>query len=335
MALVGTDSLRGKEIKNVLDKNPLPLKAMDFYDPDVETEFSKLTEFKGEPKVIHHLEKTSLEGLDLVFLASDKKINKKFGTLAAKQNFQAIDLSETFNEDERIPLVVAGINDTLIRKRKFVLIANPHPVTITLAHLFHPVNRAYGLARALSFVLQPASAHEKDGIEELASQSVAMLNSAAMPKKVFKDQSAFNFLCGMESAEEGGAHSLEKRIMIEVRRVLGGPAFPLALSIVQAPVFHNYSIMTFLELDKEARIPELEKLFDASPYFEVFSPSPSRPASSLSVAGKDQIHIGPIREEASFPNSFWVWAVSDNLTRGSALNALGIAEKILSLTSKE
>lgn len=334
MALLGTDSLRGKEIKNVLDKNPFPLKAMDFYDPDVETEFSKLTEFKGEPKVIRHLENTSLEGLDLVFLASEKKVNRKFGALANKLKFRAIDLSETFNDDEKIPLVVAGVNDTLIRKRKSGLIANPHPVTITLAHLFHPVSRAYGLARALSFVLQPASAHEKDGIEELANQSVAMLNSAAMPKKVFKDQSAFNFLCEMEAAEKGGTHSLEKRIIIEVRRVLGGQAFPLALTIVQAPVFHNYSIMTFLELNKEAGIPDLEKLFDVSPYFKVVCPSPSRPVSSLAVAGKDQIHIGPIRKEESFPNSFWVWAVSDNLTRGSALNALGIAERILSLLPK-
>ena len=31
LALVGTDSLRGKEIKNVLSKKTFPLKNIDFY----------------------------------------------------------------------------------------------------------------------------------------------------------------------------------------------------------------------------------------------------------------------------------------------------------------
>jgi len=57
VALVGTDSLRGKELKNVLSKRPFPLKDIDFFDPDVEEEYSKLTEFRGEPKVIHYLDK--------------------------------------------------------------------------------------------------------------------------------------------------------------------------------------------------------------------------------------------------------------------------------------
>jgi aspartate-semialdehyde dehydrogenase len=46
------------------------------------------------------------------------------------------------------------------------------------------------------------------------------------------------------------------------------------------------------------------------------------------VAGKEQIFIGQIKKEESFPNAFWIWTITDNLTRGSALNALEIARTL-------
>ncbi len=55
MALVGTDSLQGKEIKTVLKKKNMPNMSIEFFDPEVEEEYSKLTEFKGEPRVISPL----------------------------------------------------------------------------------------------------------------------------------------------------------------------------------------------------------------------------------------------------------------------------------------
>jgi hypothetical protein len=49
IALIGSDSMRGKEIKKVLSQKKFPLKDIDFFDPDVEEEYSKLTQFRGEP----------------------------------------------------------------------------------------------------------------------------------------------------------------------------------------------------------------------------------------------------------------------------------------------
>ncbi len=62
--------------------------------------------------------------------------------------------------------------------------------------------------------------------------------------------------------------------------------------------------------------------------FKVGPRSGSCPVSSMSVAGKDQIFIGQIKKEEDRPNAFWIWTVTDNLTRGSALNALEIAERL-------
>ena len=330
LAIIGTDSLRGNEIKNVLSRKKIPLASIDFFDPDVREEYSKLSQFRDEPKVIYPLQEDSINGMDLVLLAADKKINREYGILAQKKKIRAIDLSETFNSEEKVPVVVAGVNDHIIQETKPGLIANPHPVTIILSHISHLIKNNFGLKKVLAFILQSASAFEKPGIEELADQSVAMLSSKAMTKKVFKTQAAFNLLCQTEPLGEDGFSAVEKQILSEMRRIFDDKSFPLSLSIVQAPVFHTYSIMIYLELEKKASIQNLTKLFKESSYFKFSSPALTCPASSVSVAGKDEIFIGSIKREESFPNGYWIWAVADNLIRGSALNAYEIAEKIFS-----
>jgi len=326
VALVGTDSLRGKEIKNVLSLKKFPIEKIEFFDPDVEEEYSKLTQFGEEPKVIHHLDKESLLGTDLVFLAANKKVNHEFGVLASEQKFLAIDLSETFNAEEEVPVVVAGVNDDILLKEKPSLIANPHPVTIVLSHLFHAVLREFGLLKAISFVLQPVSAFDESGIEELASQSYSILSSTSLSKKVFREQIAFNLLSDIDRPDKNGFSPVERQVTLEIRKVLKARDFLFSLSIIQAPVFHTYSIMSYLELKKKADIQGLKDLFKKYCFFRISLPDLSSP---VSVAGRDEIFIGSIKKD-SVPNSFWIWTVTDNLTRGSALNALEIAQKVFS-----
>jgi aspartate-semialdehyde dehydrogenase len=314
VALIGTDSLRGKEIKAVLSVKKFPLSHIEFFDVDVEEEFSKLTEFRDEPRVIRHPANAGLEGLDLVFLAADKETNRLYGRMAAEKKYQAIDLSEAFSSDKDVPLIVVGVNDSLLAERRLPLVANPHPLTIILSSLFHRLIAKFGLEKAVVLALQPVSAFDESGIEELASQSAAMLSSAGMKKEIFREQIAFNILSHTEAPD-----------VSEVKRVLGIPGLPLALSVVQAPVFHTYSVMAYLEIGAEADIPDLENLYKEGTLFKLNPASSSCAVSSISVAGKEQICIGQIKKEESSRRAFWIWTVTDNLTRGSAVNALEIA----------
>jgi aspartate-semialdehyde dehydrogenase len=264
LALIGTETLRGKEIKNVLEQKKFAIKAMDFYDPGVKEEFSRLTEFRGEPKVIHAVKQESLDYLDLIFLAADKKTNREYGFLARDKRIRAIDLGETYSSDEDIPLIVAGINDGLLLSGDHYLVANPHPVTIILTYLFYPLLAQYGISKDIAFILEPASAFDESGIQELASQSAALLGGTALKKKVFKEQMAFNVLSHTQMPDKEGFSPSERRIVQEMKKILEKPDFPLSLSIVHAPLFHTYSIMCYLELEKEATIQDLENLFSES-----------------------------------------------------------------------
>jgi aspartate-semialdehyde dehydrogenase len=333
LALIGTDSLRGREIKNTLGQKKIGAFDLEFYDPEVQEEFSKLTEFKKAPKVIHGPGRDFLKGTDLVFLASDPETNRTIGLRALEQGFRAIDLGEVFNERQDVPLLVAGVNDDDLDPAQCRLIANPHPVTIILSHLFHLARGAFGMARAAVFVLQPASAFDNPGIQELAAQSVALLNGAVPKKKVVKEQMAFNILSHTETPAADGSCPSEQRIVAEIRRVLGRPSFPLSLSIIQAPVFHTYSLMVHLELARDADITAFETTFRKDAAFKLTEFRKSCSASSITVSGKDEIFVGRIKKEESGPRTFWVWLVADNVTCGSAVNAVEIAKKILKARS--
>jgi aspartate-semialdehyde dehydrogenase len=237
-------------------------------------------------------------------------------------------MAGAFSDRADIPLIVAGVNDSELAAHDFPLIVSPHPVTIILSSLLDRLIAKFGLAKAVAFVLQPVSAFDESGIEELASQSAAMLSGASPNKEVFREQIAFNVLSHTEPPDVNGFSSGERRVISEVKRVLGKPDLPLSLSIIQAPVFHTYSIMAYVEPAAETNIHDLDRIYRESPLFKIAAPSPSCSVTCLSVAGKEQIFIGQIKKEEAFPNAFWIWTVTDNLTRGSILNALEIARAI-------
>ncbi|MGQ9470518.1 MAG: Asd/ArgC dimerization domain-containing protein [Candidatus Aminicenantales bacterium] len=325
VALVGTDSLRGREIKSALAEKKFPLSHIEFYDPEVAEEFSKLTEFAAEPKVIHHLDVELLEGIDLVFLAADEATNRRCGEMALKKKFRAIDLQQTFSAQKEVPVVVAGVNDHLLGEQDHFLVSNPHPVTIILSHFLHLLRPSFGLVRALAFVLQPASAFGELGIEELANQSVSLLSSSPVKKKVFREQVAFNLVSPIDKISPDGFSVDEKLILSEVKRVLQQPDLPLSLSLIQAPVFHTYALMIFIEFERPATLKDVTALFQLRPHFRFPGSKKRLMVDSLSVAGKEEIFIGQIKQEEAFPAAFWIWAIADNLTLGSALNAIQIA----------
>jgi aspartate-semialdehyde dehydrogenase len=48
------------------------------------------------------------------------------------------------------------------------------------------------------------------------------------------------------------------------------------------------------------------------------------------AAGEDATYISRIREDATVENGLVLWCVSDNLRKGAALNAIQIAEALVS-----
>jgi len=134
-----------------------------------------------------------------------------------------------------------------------------------------------------------------------------------------------------------GTDSLRGR---EIKNTLGQKKFAaFDLEFYGAEVQEEYSKLTeFMKEPKvihgmDADIPAFEAIFRKAAAFKLTAFRESCSASSITVSGKDEIFVGRIKKEESGPRTFWVRLVADNVTRGSALNAVEIAKKILKARS--
>ena len=110
------------------------------------------------------------------------------------------------------------------------------------------------------------------------------------------------------------------------------PSTPL-----QGPVFHGVSTSLFVRFPRRRAIPARRRSGSAWPprstspldLREVDGPEPG----PIDAAAREEVLVGSVRPDAGAPGGYWIWAVMDNLTRGGALNAVEVAERVGGLAS--
>jgi aspartate-semialdehyde dehydrogenase len=311
---LGIKSLRGKEIKETLERSSIPIGKIYFYDFSVESEWSLLTDFKGEPYVVKYPTEDMFKDANIILVASPEGIDQKFLLKAMEEGTFIIDLSNSFNEDENVPLIVDGINHELIKGVS--IIANPHPISIILSLVFHQLRKKFEIDNISSVAFQPVSEFQEEGVEEFINQTVAILNATNIPRKVLKEQRAFDLIPESEKNE--------RKIVRELERILGIKSS--SITIIKAPVFHCFAVMTFLTISGDPKIEELEAEFRKNPKFKILARNQT--PTPASVAGRDGIFI-KISKNADFPSRYSIWTVSDNFRTGFAKNAISIIQRIV------
>lgn len=316
LAILGIKTLKGKEIKETLEKSSIQIGKIFFYDSSVESEWSLLTEFRGEPYVVKYPTEDLAKNAKVIILASSGEVELKSVSKVKEEGAFLIDLSNSFNEDENVPLVVDGINHEIIKKSQ--IIANPHPVSIILSLIVHQLKEKFEVENISSVAFQPVSEYQEEGVEEFISQTVAILNATSVPRKVLKEQRAFDLIPESERNE--------RKIVKELERILGIKSS--SITIIKAPIFLCFAVITFLNIKGEPAIEEIETEFKKNHRFKILSrnqiPTPA------SVAGRDGIFI-KISKNPDFPTRYSIWAVADNFRSGFAKNAVSIIQRIASL----
>jgi aspartate-semialdehyde dehydrogenase len=99
----------------------------------------------------------------------------------------------------------------------------------------------------------------------------------------------------------------------------------VALQILQGSVFHGIAASLFVRCPANPTLTAFRKALGGNPVLEAaYKP---RLLGPVDAAASDKVIFGSLRKDDA--GGFWLWAVMDNLTRGSALNALEIAEAVL------
>jgi aspartate-semialdehyde dehydrogenase len=324
IALFDANTLVAKGVKEQLVARAFPSASVRLFTSRTDPE-SNLTEFAGEAMLVTAPSIESLENLDIAFLCGTRREGALYLDWPRRAGFTAIDLTLASNRRADVPLVNVAVNPEAI-VAGVGLIATPHPVAQILSTLLAPVRKGCGLQTATAVVFQPASECGEEGIEELYQQTVGLLNFRDIPRNVFGRQLAFNLipasLYQQESAPCGaGTPDLES----EVLKVTGGD-YALSIEVVLAPVFHCHAVMAHLTLPRGAGRGDLLACFERSEGVRIGEAGEgATPAERAGEAGTILAGIRPAAAGAAF----WVWAVTDNLKSGTALNAVRIAEGLL------
>lgn len=315
IGIVNPLTLVGNEIKTVLRERSFPFAKLVLLDSTGKAA-GALTDIGDEPMVVTAISDDELEDLDLVFFCGPAVTNREWIERYREDRFMVVDLSQPSTIAEGI-LAVAGINLEEINGGE-KLIISPHPVAIPIALVLRQIELLSAVELCTATVVQPASEFDQIGVEELAAQTVSVLSVKGVPKEVFDRQLAFNLYPAVEHNEEF--------IADQIRRLTDGNA-ELALLITQGTIFHSHTFSLFVKTRDDLAVDQIMARLRENPAIAL--PEEDESFGTIDAAGRDEVLVAEVRRDPTIRGGFWVWAVCDNLRRGSALNAVLVAEKVL------
>jgi len=314
LGIVNAHTLVGAEIKTILRERSFPFDKVALLATGEGA--GTLTEVGDEPAVVAPVSDIELEDLDIVFFCGRGESNREWIARHEDDDFIAVDLSQP-DGAEGGRLAVAGINLEQVDESDELLVS-PHPVAIPIALILRQIGKLSRIEICAATVVQPASTFEQAGIEELAKQTISVLNIQGVPKEVFDRQLAFNLYPATERSEE---------FIVNQIKALTDARAQIALLITQGTIFHGHTFSLFVKTEDEIEVADIEASLRANPAIAL--PEGDQQFGTIDAAGKDEVLVAEVRNDPTIRGGFWVWAVCDNLRRSSALNAVLVAEKVL------
>jgi len=168
-------------------------------------------------------------------------------------------------------------------------------------------------------VVQPVSTAGEPGMDELLEQTRGILAFSGSPKgKIFPGQIAFNVM-----PVAGGAAEVAGLVVAAT-----GADYPVDVEVVQGGIFHSMAISLWVELTEGGEAADVRKRLARAGALSTVAAKEAQRLGPVAAANDDRLLVGAVRP-AGRPGAYWIWAAMDNLVRGGALNAIGLAERLL------
>jgi aspartate-semialdehyde dehydrogenase len=311
VALVGSETLLGREIEEVLSRS-VPRPRVTPYAASGEGNFGARD---GEGVFVAPLDAAAVGEHRAIVVAGTREGARKAYELAKAISSppKVIDCTGYLeNEPE------ARMAATSQAKVAWLLIV-PHPAAFAIAQVLGKLAQRWKIARGIVNVFEPASERGQRGITELQQQTAGLLAFKALDKKVFDAQLSFNLLAQYGEDAPVKLAGIERRIERDIATLLDQPreknqvgSAPMpSVRLVQAPVFHGYSISLWVEFQTDCKTAELGEAL-ASAGIDVRGAEVEAP-TNVGAASQSGLLVGDIRMDQNNSRAAWLWIVCDNL----------------------
>ena len=329
VAVVGATGMVGQELLKVLAERKFPVEKVIALASDRSAGLT--VPYNGSQLQVQAISEAAFDGIDVALFAASTDLALMYAPIAAEKGALVIDLSSAWRMRENVPLVVAEVNAQDLRHHEGI-VANPNCCAVPLTVVLKPLHDKAGIERVLVSTYQSASGAGRALVEELDEQTKAIAAGTEPPVSVYPHQLAYNVVPGGWRPDEDGYNEEEVKIVNETRKILHLPDLRIAATCVRVPVPVGHGESVFVETRDPMTPDEFRNLMSAAPGVIVeddpnarLYPTPHR------VAGTDEVYVGRIRKDPSVARGLAMWVVSDNIRKGSALNAVQVAEQALEM----
>jgi len=287
----------------------------------------------GDDKVlkVQRLDQFNFKGIDIVLSSAGAKVSADFAPKAAAAGAIVIDNTSFFRMDPDVPLVVPEVNPQAIAGyKKKNIIANPNCSTLQIVVALNPLHDAAKIKRVVVATYQSVSGGGKDAMDELFNQTRGIYVNQAVEKERFTKQIAFNCIPHIDVFMDDGYTKEEWKMSVETRKILD-PKIKVTATCVRVPVFVSHAEAVNVEFERPLSADEARAILKSAPGIAVIDHRVDEGyVTQVEAAGEDKVYVSRIREDATIENGLSLWVVADNLRKGAALNAVQIAEKLVS-----
>ena len=328
IAVIGATGAVGQVFLRILEERQFPASSIRLCAS--ERSIGKNLAVNGRLLPIEEATPQLLGEVDIVFISANGDVSRELAPIAVERGAMVIDDSSAFRMEPDVPLVVPEVNaDDLDRHRGIVAI--PNCATTPLVMVLKPLHDINPVKRVVVDTYQSVSGTGAAAVDELRTQSRQIGEGQAVEPSVYPHQIAFNALPHIEHFMDNGYTNEEMKMLHETRKILHAPEILVSATCVRVPVTVSHSEAVHIEFTHPISPTEVREIVSGFPGVKVVDdPQSNVYPMPIEAAGHDDVFVGRIRQDISHPNGVAMWIVSDNLRKGAGLNALQIAEEVLS-----
>ncbi|HEY4016526.1 MAG TPA: aspartate-semialdehyde dehydrogenase [Polyangiaceae bacterium] len=328
VAVLGATGVVGREILAILEQRKFPVRSLK---PLASARSAgKTVRFHGEEIPVEPAGPNSFKGVDLVLASAGASATRELAPAMKASGAVLVDNSSAFRMNDDVPLVVPEVNADKIAGHRGI-IANPNCVAIILCVAVAPLHRAVGIERIVVTTYQSASGAGLAAMQELESQTRAVLAGESPVPVALPHPIAFNVFSHNAAVGPDGYNGEESKVIAETKKILGAPEIGVTATCVRVPVMRAHTESINLTLKSPLDEARAREILAASPGIEIVDDRARNTfPMPLTASGKDAVYVGRIRGDASLPpgRGLHLFVSGDQLRKGAALNAIQIAERL-------
>ena len=327
VAILGATGAVGTELITLLEERRFPISELKLLASPRSA--GKVLPFKGQTVEVQPLSDRAFEGIDIVLASAGGSISREWAPKAATAGAVVIDNSSVFRMDPQTPLVVPEINPQAAAQHHGI-IANPNCTTILMGMAIWPLHQIQPIQRIVVSTYQSASGAGAQAMEEVKEQARAILNGTTPATNSFPYPLAFNLFPHNSPLTDTGYCQEEMKMLNETRKIFGVPDLAITATCIRVPVLRAHSEAVNLEFLTPFLPEQARAILEEAPGVRVvedwqanYFPMP------IDASGQDAVLVGRIRQDLSRSNCLELWLSGDQIRKGAALNAVQIAELLV------